>query len=116
MDDIYDDIPYDFDPEETSYSEYEDRMLKIIENKLLDVKDLNSNEWLKLNNACYEMMQAYKFLINASDKIGSASRAIKYSKEVLEYSEQYRHLLDDRILKDITNIAWSILKKYRVEL
>lgn len=109
-------MAYAYDPEDDSLSLYEDKIRVIIEKRIEQLKNLNSNEWNMFADASYELFSAYRYLIEALNANGLAARAIKYSKEALEYCAHYSKYVDDKYMAKFTGVYLDTLKKYKVEI
>lgn len=109
-------MAYPFDIDDESLTQYQDKLEEIIEARINQLKNLNSNEWNLFADASYELFSAYRYIIEALDSYGLAAKAIKYSKEALEYSAQYKKYVDVKYMSKFSEIYLNILKKYKVEL
>lgn len=107
-------MAYKYDADDESLTQYEDKMLEILNQRIDQLKKISSNEWNMFADASYELFNGYKFLIEALDSNGLASRAIKYTKEVLEYSAMYSKYVDTKYMAIFSEYYLSILKKYKV--
>lgn len=106
----------EFDREEDSIFLYEDMIREIIEKRIVQLKNLNSNEWNLFSDASYELFKGYQYLIEALELHGQSSKTIKLAKEALEYAQVYRKYVDDRYMQRFSDTYLKIIKKYKVEL
>lgn len=104
---------YEFDPMDDSMNLYESKIESIIEKRLDILKNLNSNEWNDFSDSCYELFNAYKFLVEALLKTGRISNAIRYSMDALEYCQIYHQYVDANHLKRYLSVFNGVLEKYR---
>lgn len=105
-------MAYKFNKEDDSIASYEIKMLKIIESRIMVLKELSSNEWNDFSNSIYELFNAYSYLIDAYIEYGVISKAIKLSKNAIEYCEIYRQYIDAARLFKFSNKFNEVLRKY----
>lgn len=105
-------MAYKFDKEYDSMSSYEIKLLDIIKKRIDVLKELSSNEWNDFSNSIYELFNAYLYLIEAYVSNGFISKAIKLSKEAIEYCEIYRQYIDCRSLLKFSNKFNEVLNTY----
>lgn len=109
-------MAYKYDMDDESLTQYEDNMRDIIEKRLAEIKNLNSNDWRLFSDASYELFSAYRYLVEALSENGLAARAIKYSKEALEYSAFYSKYVDNKYMAKFSDVYLETLRKYKVEV
>lgn len=105
-----------FDKEENSIFLYEDKMLDVINKRILELKNLNSNDWSSFSDSSYELFRAYEFLIEALEICGKSSKSIVYAKDAIEYLMKYQMYLNKMDMKKFSDCYMNIIKKYKVEL
>lgn len=110
------DMAYPFDSDDESLTQYQDKLNEIIDSRINQLKNLNSNEWNMFADASYELFSAYRYIIEALDINGLAAKAIKYSKDALEYSAMYQKYVDVKYMSKFCEVYLNILKKYKVEI
>lgn len=102
-----------FDEKNMSINQYEDDVLKIIELRLNELKKIESNEWSQMSDNAYELLNAYKFLIDALVKNGLLSRGIKYANISIEYCQMYQKYIEDFQMKRYSDFFKMVINKIR---
>ncbi len=105
-----------FDIEEDSIFIYEDKVRDIIDKRILELKNLLSNDWNSMSDACYELFKAYQFLLDALEKCGKSSKSIIYAKDAIEYLTKYQMYINSMDIKRFSDSYIKIIKRYKVNL
>ncbi len=105
-----------FDITADSLFTYEDKMIDIIDKRILELKNINSNDWSSMSDSCYELFRAYQFLIDALEKGGKTSKCIIYAKDAIEYMVKYQMYINNIDMKRFSDAYMKVIKKYKVSL
>lgn len=105
-------MAYKFNSDDDSMSSYEIKMNDIILKRISVLKELSSNEWNDFSNSIYELFNAYAYLVDAYLLNGFMSKALKVSKEAIEYCEIYRKYIDSKSLYKYSSKFSEVIKTY----